>query len=189
MSLCSRSIGLRSCRRGGGADQQGGAEPFWHTTVDPGGNTTVVLAGGGGLLLLKLRHPASNRGRSNAIRRRHMAYFLAMSRGFARARYQVGKCSARVNHDCAEEPGGRANLFSRGKAGRAGRGRFRWLHSLPRCAGEGDCAPVRLGLCYTQSGLHWGAGFSRLPRAPRNTSDGGGGIAQAMPGVSIGTAT
>src|SRR5277367_6366058 len=79
---CSRWIGSRCCRRGSAADQQGGAEPFGHTTVDPGGKTTVVPAGGGGLLLLKLRHPASNNGRSNAIRRQHMAGFLATSRGF-----------------------------------------------------------------------------------------------------------
>jgi hypothetical protein len=55
--------------------------------VVPGGKTTVVPDdGGGGLLLLKLRHPASNNGRSNAIRRQHMADFLATSRGFARTR-------------------------------------------------------------------------------------------------------
>ena len=97
--LCSRWIGLRSCRRGRGVDQQGGALPLGHTTVVPGGKTTVVPdAGGGGLLLLKLRHPASNNGRSNAIRRQHMAVFLVTSRGFARTRYQVGRGSARANH-------------------------------------------------------------------------------------------
>ena len=70
------------------------------------------------------------------------------------------------------------------------RGRFRWPPPLPPPSRERET-------CFTQLGLHWGAGFSRLPRAPRNTSDGGprntsdggGGMAQAMPGASIGTAT
>src|SRR5215467_9947135 len=76
---CSRWIGSRYCSGSSDLDQQGGAVPFAQTAVEPGGTTTVVFDGGGGLLLLKLRHPASNNGSSNAIRRQHMAGSLPTS--------------------------------------------------------------------------------------------------------------
>ena len=165
--------------------------------------------GGGGLLLLKLRHPASNNGRSNAIRRQHMAGFLATSRGFARTRYQLGGGSARGNQLLRTATGERADLSSAQRCHWAldpgGRRSVGCTPSPPSPASRErenmhqrclDCASNCLG-DRVRTVFTWRAGFSRLPRGPRNTSDGGprntsdggGGMAQAMPGASIGTAT
>ncbi len=131
--------------------------------------------GGGGLLLLKLRHPASRSGRSNANRRQRMAGFLATSRGFTRTRYQWAGVPQGSIRCCARQRGERADLLFREAYHGRRMIREEALYSAappppyPASAGEGEYASAMLGLCFQSASVRTSersslvAGFSRLP--------------------------